>query len=540
VPTETSQPTRPPAAPETLPTSSQRHGAAWLRRPWWLPGALVFALLRLPSLLEPHWYTDEAGYATTGREILSGKLPYAQAWNNKPPLHLVTVGAVVRVAGSSETALHLATLAAGGIALAALAWTAHRLFGTWKAATALLVAAAVLGLPIVDAELMIPESLLIAPASWAAAIIVVRLHERRIDGWLWAAVAGLLAAAAVGYQQTAVADAAAFGLILLLHPAARPRHFLAYAAATLAATAAWVVPMLALVGGHTLWFAMVGFYTGDYNLSSMPGARGPVLVALLALTVAVAVAGAVLARRSGTSNPAWMLAVWAIATLCVPAAAQQPFAHFLAPCVIPCVLTLVAAVPGRRPSLQALRRQSAALGAAVTLAASLLTAGLLARSAGVDWIPPGASLGSNAYRNLETYYPGAWAALTGAHSWSEWESEFDLRAPADTATAQWLREHGFRGARAVVWSSDAWPYLLADLPVLLPTAPIYNDMVLLGSNGEVTNRVRALRPAIILAESDDLAAFPEITPLLTSDYREVFASTVDRVYLRNDLDVPAS
>jgi len=540
VPTETSPPAHPTAAPEALPTPSQRDGAAWLRRLWWLPGALVYALLRLPSLLEPHWYTDEAGYATAGREILSGRMPYTQAWNNKPPLHLATVGAVVKTVGSSETALHLVTLATGGIALAALAWTAHRLFGTWKAATALLVAGAVLGLPIVDAELIIPESLLIAPASWAAALIVVRLHERRIDGWLWAAVAGLLAAAAVCYQQTAVADAGAFGLILLLHPVARPRHFLAFAAAALAATAAWVLPLLALVGGHTLWFAMVGFYTGDYNLSSLPGAHGPLLVALVALSVAVAVAGALLARRSGTRNPAWMLAVWAVATLTVPAAAQQPFPHFLAPCVIPCVLTLVAVLPTRRPSLQSLRTPSTALAAAVPLTASLLTAGLLARSAGLDWIPPAASNGSNAYRNFETYYPGAWAALTGAHSWSDWESEFDLRASADTATAAWLREHGFRGARAVVWSSDAWPYLLADLPVLLPTAPIYNDMVLLGSNGEVTNRVRALRPAIILAESDDVAAFPEITSLLKSDYREVYASTVDHVYLRNDLDVPAS
>jgi hypothetical protein len=62
--------------------------------------------------------------------------------------------------------------------------------------------------------------------------------------------------------------------------------------------------------------------------------------------------------------------------------------------------------------------------------------------------------------------------------------------------------------------------------------------VLLGSNGEVTNRVRALHPAIILAEDDDLAYFGEITPLLQSDYREVFGSTVDHVYLRNDLTVP--
>jgi hypothetical protein len=535
--TETSTPLAPaPASTDTPAAAAPR--SSRLARLWWLPGAVAFALLRLPSFLEPHWYTDEAGYATTGREMLSGKLPYSQIWNNKPPLHLATVGAVVHTVGSSETALHMVTFIASALALAAVAYVARHLFVPWKAATAMLAAGALLGLPFFGSELLVPESLLIAPTSWAAAIIVVRLHQRRTAGIGWAIAAGLLAATALGYQQTALADAAAFGLILLVHPAARRRHLLAYAAAGIGATLAWVIPLAVLVGPHTLWFALVGFYTGDYNASSQPGAHGAVLLALLVAVIALAVIGAVLIRRRGSTHPGWMLTVWAVATLCVPAAAQQPFAHFITPCIVPCVLAVLAALPDRRPSLQRLRSSGPALAAAVPLAASLLTAGLLARSAGVDWIPPGASQQSNTYRNLSTYYAGAWEVATGRHTWTEWEAEFDLRAPADTASATWLREHGFRGARAVVWSSDAWPYLLADLPVLLPTAPIYNDMVLLGSNGEVTNRVRALHPAILLTEDDDVATFGEITPLLQSDYREVFSSTVDHVFLRNDLTVP--
>ena len=532
----------PDAAPPQQAAPARRHRLARLQRLWWLPAALAYSLLRLPSFLEPHWFTDEAGYAVAGREMLSGRMPYASIWNNKPPLHLATVGAVVRTLGSSETVLHLVTFAGGAIALGAMAYIATHLFRTWKAATALLAGAALLGLPFFDAELLIPESLLIAPASWAAAIVIVRLHERRIEGIGWTVAAGLLAAAAIGYQQTAVADAAAVGLILLVHRNALPRHAISYVVTVVLATAAWVIPLVLLVGPHTLWFALVGFYLGDYNLSSQPGAHGPVLAALLSLTIAFTVVGAVVARRRHGRNPTWMLAVWAIAALCVPAAAQQPFAHFLAPCLIPCILVVVAVLPERWPGLQSLRHHAGltALVGTAPLAAALLTAGLLGRSAGVDWIPPGASQGSNGYRNLETYYSGAWQVATGGHSWTEWESEFDLRAPADTATGEWLRQHGLRGARAVVWSSDAWPYLLADLPVLLPTAPIYNDEVLLGSNGEVTNRVRALGPSIIVAESDDLVNFPEIIGLLDSDYREVFSSTVDHVFLRNDLDVPTS
>ena len=34
------------------------------------------AILRLPSLMEPHWYTDEAGYVNVARSLLDGKILY--------------------------------------------------------------------------------------------------------------------------------------------------------------------------------------------------------------------------------------------------------------------------------------------------------------------------------------------------------------------------------------------------------------------------------------------------------------------------------
>jgi Dolichyl-phosphate-mannose-protein mannosyltransferase len=522
-----------PDDPATVPTRGHvPHRFRLAAAPWWLPAALAYTVLRLPSLLQPHWYTDEAGYAAVGREMLSGRIPYSQIWNNKPPLHLATVGAVVRLFGSSETALHLLTFVFGAVALAGALYMAAHLFSPRVAATVGAMVAVMLGLPLFDADLAIPESLLIAPATWAAAIVVVRLHQGRTVGTGWAVAAGLLAAATVCYQQTAVADAGALGLILLLHPNARPRHFVAFAAAAIAATLAWVIPVAILAGAHTLGFAMVGFYAGDYNLSALPDAHTPLHFTLLAAAVLLAVAGAVLARirRAGTE---WMLAVWAVATLMVPAAAQQPFAHFAGPAVVPVLLT-GAALLGRREGLATRLATGAPLLAAVVLA------GLMARSAGVDWIPNAASAGMNGYRTLSTYYVGAMEAMTGRLDWSDWEKQWDDRAPADTAVSTWLREHGLAGQSAVVWSSDAWPYLLADLPVLLPTPPIYNDRVLLGSNGEVTDRVRALAPEIILTSDDAVATFPEISKLVQAQYHQVFSSLPDRVYLRNGTALPGS
>ena len=516
-----------PAVAPVSPPAAAARSAARLAALWWLPGAFAFVVLRLPSLLEPHWYTDEAGYAVAGRELLSGKIPYSQIWNNKPPLHLATVGAVVKLFGSSETALHLLTLVFGAVALAGVAYIARHLFSAPRAAITVFVAAMLLGLPLFDADLAIPESLLIAPATWAAALVIVRLHQGRTAGVGWTVAAGLLAAITVCYQQTALADAGALGLILLVHPNAQRRHFAAYAATAIAATLAWVVPSAVLAGAHTLGFAMIGFYTGDYNLSALPGARDALHYAGLVAASVLAVAGAVLGRllRAG---PAWMLGVWAVAALLVPAAAQQPFPHFAGPAVIPVILA-VAAFTSARP-----RAVLHALGA-VPLVAAVVVAGLMARSAGIDWLPNLASAGSNGYRTLTTYYFGGVEALAGSLDWPAWEAQWDDRAPADTAVAAWLRSHGLAGNSAVVWSSDSWLYLLADLPVLLPTPPIYNNFALLGTNGEVTARVAALAPRIILTSDNDVIAFPEITNLLKSRYRQVFSTGPDHVFLRDDV-----
>ena len=71
-----------------------------------------------------------------------------------------------------------------------------------------------LGLPVIDAELALPESLLIAPVTWAGALLLVRIDPRRPRAAsrrlpLWPFVVGALVAAGIAYQQTVVAEAAA-------------------------------------------------------------------------------------------------------------------------------------------------------------------------------------------------------------------------------------------------------------------------------------------------------------------------------------------
>src|SRR6202166_3137744 len=101
-----------------------------------VPGLVTLVILRLPSLMEPHWYTDEAGYVNVGRSLLQGKVLYAQIWNNKPPLMLWTIAAEVRVFGASETWLHVLTLITGLVAVSGIVWAAGRLYTPRRAMVA--------------------------------------------------------------------------------------------------------------------------------------------------------------------------------------------------------------------------------------------------------------------------------------------------------------------------------------------------------------------------------------------------------------------
>ncbi|MDA8330498.1 MAG: hypothetical protein M0027_04705, partial [Candidatus Dormibacteraeota bacterium] len=46
------------------------------QRRWLLAALVLFLLLRIPSWFEPHWYTDEAGYANTAYLAAHGRVLY--------------------------------------------------------------------------------------------------------------------------------------------------------------------------------------------------------------------------------------------------------------------------------------------------------------------------------------------------------------------------------------------------------------------------------------------------------------------------------
>ena len=486
---------------------------------------------RLPAFFEPHWYTDEAGYTTTAQGLLDGKVLYAGIWNNKPPLHLWTIAMALQLFGPSEWGLHVLTLAAGIATLGAVIWAAPRLLSRRRAVAAMLTVAVLLGLPVFDAELAIPEVFLIAFAAWAALIVIVKLRSGDGGGIGWTIGVGLLSAAAIAYQQTALADAIAISLILLVGRPFGRRHLVAYGAAVAVPTLAWLLAVVALAGWSNVEFALAGFYL-PFTQSVLPThSPGLALYATgLVLAFGLAVLAASLLRGSGTG---WAVGIWAVCALLVAAAAQQPYPHYLLPAVVPVTIFLAGLRP-RLPRPLRLLAGSAALGVAA------VAAGSMAHYAGLDWIPPLSSHGYNGYRTLTTYYVGPIVSFATTHAIRGWQDQFDSRVAGDRDVAAWVRQQHLQGSTAVVWSSDAWLYATAHLRQVMPTAPIYNDFVLLGQDGQVGARVRSLAPDLIIVSDNESDEFPEIRPVLADWYRPVYESGPDTVWLRIDLTLSPS
>ena len=510
-----------------------------------LAALVVFALARLPSLWEPHWYTDEAGYVTTAQTLLNGHTLYSQIWTNKPPLAVLVVAAIVNLFGTGELPLHLLTFASGLATVGAVFYTSWRLLTPRRAVIASVFAALALGLPVLDAELLIPESLLIAPVSWAGALLAVRLFSRgetlpaRPRGVVaWPFIAGVLVAIAVGLQQSALAETLAFTLALLISPVARLRDAAAFLATALVITGAWLLAAIATAGAHTVAYALIGFYI-PFTQSVLPEGHGALLHFAAAMLGGVLfVFGALPLRRS--PRPTWFFLLWAGASLMVAGVSGQPYAHYLLPAAAPLALALASL---RRIPLHGVTRARLNTGLRLTpQIAGVLIAAFMASNAGLDWVssptPSSVLFGGapiNNSRNFGVYYGGAIAAAFGVQTRDDWDAGFDSRVLGDGAAADYIRNQGLAGTTAVVWSSDAWIYALAELPDLMPTPPIYNDEVLLGQNGPVADYVSTLNPEVIVTSTDALVQFPEITKLLDSKYVASYWYYPNLVWLRADI-----
>lgn len=520
-------------------TRTPVQGNAATRTPWkGIAGAVALIVaFRIPSFLEPHWYSDESIYAYVGRTVFGGGDLYTSpgAWDNKPPVQYWIYGILTHFLGYSEAAIHLVPFASAVAAVIAVGWGVTKLTGSRpREVIACVLAALIIGPPIFNSQLFLPEGALIGPMVWAGMLMLVHITSPR-----WAAlhrwapyVAGLLASIALGMQQTVIADILAISLILLIACPGRWRDLIRFLGTGLIVTLLWLVPTVFASGIGATWFAIVGFY-GIYAHNALPHTVLDRLVHFGAIAVGVlAILGgsALLARR--TSNAFWMLWILAGVDLLVAGAAHFPYPHLLLPS-IPWVCAALAATPWQRVSVLAdhLRGRRLLVGVAV-LTAGVALASFQGSYAGSYWING---------RSLSTYYVDGYTGLVDGTERTQWQDSFTGNIVLDETISNWLIAHRYAHATAVVWNTaDEWLYLITPLSTELPAVDLFNDDVMLGNRNETGPYLVRHRPTVIVVNDPSAVLRPSILPVIAQYYVAVFRDGADTIFVDRSQLSPAT
>lgn len=126
---------------------------------------IIFIILRIPSLSEPHWYGDEGVYAGVAYAMEHGKILYSQVWDNKPPgIYFIYM---LGNPGNRLFIIRFLNIVAGVLSLAGLAALIKKLqFHTIAAYITLALTVFLLGTPILEGNIANAENFFLPTVIW--------------------------------------------------------------------------------------------------------------------------------------------------------------------------------------------------------------------------------------------------------------------------------------------------------------------------------------------------------------------------------------
>ncbi len=486
-----------------------------------LPVAL-FLLLRIPSFIEPQWYQDEAGYASTVSLAHIGYGLYVNAWNNKPPLLFAVYGLSQWLWGPGEAGLHVFSLISGLAALLAAIWGMARLCSPRAALWSGLILAVIIGSPMFDGELSLPESLLIGPVTVAVVwflwtCVGPSAREARIRTLV---LIGVLLACGALIQQTALADSASILIWCLVRQRWRTGLVIGVTVAFLGVVV--VVPYMISSGVHNVWFALVTSYVGYVNNAL----QARVLTLTFRAVVVLAIVGTAWLFRNAEDGRLELVRIWAMALLFTAIAPGYNYEHFLLPATVPVVMLVTGIASRHRGDIAAVLRRWRVLLAGAT--AVVVTAAVV-----VTFWSPSQGFGHTAW--VVGYYQNAVSYITGSESEVEFDAYFGVDSYGEQQADQWISDHGLRGTTGMVWSNLAWP--IVDVGLVPPTrsGPLYVTLALENGTGHILSLMNAAPPKVIIITPYHIENLQDIrTFISTHAYNKVLDENDMELYVRSD------
>ena len=421
--------------------------------PWRLRlalGAGVLAL-RLPSLTEPRWYSDDGFFTAVAFAMSKGVPLYAGVFDNSPPGIYWLYRLVLALGGDHRLVQGIAAAAVIAAALLTME-IAARVAPLWPAALAGGLTGLVLSIPTLDGDLLNVE--LAAQPFFLGALLAAFARDRR-----WSLASGVLLACALATRPSFLFDGAA----LLVPLALRGHEALPRAALTAAGgltVAAVIVATLAWEGSLHAYLTVILPAEHAYLLWSNGGSLVPVL-----LRVTVLAGGAAIAVTRLRSAAARLAAVWVAGSLAGATLTPREFSHY-AHETIP-ALSLVGALlatrarPARRPLTMLAAALGVVAGAQLTI---MLPALVTAGPNSTPWRP------NFAYQRLPAYYANWLAYASGRRSWRDYAAWFPsfARQEAESRLVRGLASGAPSETRLIVLGDEPW---LFPQTGLLPATP---------------------------------------------------------------------
>ena len=441
---------------------------AIVRQRWVIVISGVFALLRLPSFVEPTWYSDAGTYADIGWALNHGARLYIEVWDNKPP-GMYWLSEFLIAHFPTAIAMPLASSLFTATAAFCVAAAGSRLGGAQVGNAAALVYVVIGSLPSLDGNLFNAELCGAAFVAMAVAIVL------RASSFRWLILAGTLVGVAALFKAVFAADIVMVIAIPAIVRLSEKRRMLSTpnAKAALAILAGCSVTMiaaaLALLRQDALGPAIAVIARSDvsyivtYGSGGISGVPGTLLTALRIFIVLVAGVGIAraLIRRGHPSAAvlAWWLG-WDLASAMVSA---RGFPHYVqqAEPVLCLALALAAFALSSRFGHRRLLVATTVLATFICCQVVLwLPSAEIAVASGHGL--PGPKDDGVATSRLPAYYIDGYRRLIDPSAGQAFDASFPTDLAQQRMAVKIVDSLSAPGDRVFVWGWISWVYALSN------------------------------------------------------------------------------
>jgi len=478
---------------------------------------VIFTFLRLPSLIEPYWYGDEAIYEVVGQGMNHGHLLYRDIWDNKPPLLYV----IYAFANGDQFMVKAFSLLIGLFTLVAFYFLAQKLFYNQKISLSLMALFLFLfATPFLEANIANAENFILLPVILAGLIIFryfgnakpTSLNPKTLF------LAGILLGVAFLLKIVVIFDLAAFlGFIIFVSLPEKPSPSLlknlkidrevgqTLVIILLGFLVPFFITILYFAGNFAVkdFFQATFFGNVDYvgwknNLFGIP--QGWLILKILLLAGGL---GLILLNRKRFSKAEIFILLWLLFSIFNVYFSGRPYTHY-ALILIPSFCLFVGLLFIPHSQIAKLK-----IGAALLILIILLYYQFMFSLQG--------SL---------LYYQNVIQFLNGQKNIESYQSSFDPKVPRDYSIANFITTHTNPSDTVFVWGNNPEIYVLSHKNPIEKYAVAYH----ISQNNAFDETQQALnrnkpKYIIVLSESQPL---PFVIPLYIMRYQIAGATIYER------------